>query len=280
MQQIAENGEKQQTTLNRRRFLATGAVAAVAGAVAPLRQGFAAEEGSLSAAEPVVEGVFPLAGSEGSSVFITGRGFDPDPENNVVLIGDGRARVEVIDAASNYLVGVIGPITTAGSGSVRVVTGKQRTPADRVVACAGGRSVATHCRALSVRAVAEAPASFRLVRRSPIAVEGDRSSGVALELGSGPAVAYRSAEVEVSLPSGATQRFEVKLPSAAASPAQFASHLAHHLDRTSGLHATARGSKMTVSKSPSGSEWLRIDLRITGKTKRGLWFTSWSGRVA
>jgi hypothetical protein len=270
--------------LSRRGFLATGAMAAAGGALAPMSRALALESNQAMGAEaPRIERVFPLAGAEGDDLFVLGQGFDPDPEKSRIVLGDGRAKVEVVAAAPGYLVGRIGPVTAADLGELRVLIGEPVTCGDTAVDCQGMRSVATGRRAFAVRSAAAAPERFQLVRRSPFAAEGGAPAGLEVELAAGPARRYRGARVEIWSSSGLADSFALQLAGAGAAPEGFAAHLARHLQESgaaSGLGATARGTRVALSRAAGAAGWLRIDLRTTAESGRGAWFSSWSGRLA
>jgi hypothetical protein len=271
---------------NRRGFLAAGAMAAIGGALLPARNALGL--GAESGAAPTLERIFPLEGTEGDNLFVVGTGFDPEPENNWIVLGGGSARVEVVHAARNHLVGVIGPVVAAGHGAVHVFTGAAARPRETVTTRSGVQSVAVHRGLSHARPVAAPAETFHLLRRSPFTTDGDRASGLEIELGSGPVRAYRGARIDVWSSEGARHSIEVEIPSGSAEPEEFALHLADHLRRiTPGapLAPTARGTRLLIAStglagSLGTAEWLRIDLRATALSRRGPWFSSWSGRLA
>jgi len=72
---------------------------------------------------PVITGVSPAMGSEGTVITITGFNFDTNPLNSCIFIGTG-ARAQVTAATSTQLTAVIGPVFQAlPADVVTVVTG-------------------------------------------------------------------------------------------------------------------------------------------------------------
>lgn len=277
--------EPERAGLNRRGFLATGAVAAIGGALLPAREALALEIGEGAA--PAIEKVFPLTGAEGDSLILVGEGFAPEPENNWIVLGNGSARVEVVHASRTHLVGVIGPVVAPGEGAVHVFTGAPARPVETVVERHGLRSVAIHRRLSRVRSVAPGAGPFRLLRRSPFTAGEERSPTLEIELDAGPARTYCGARLDLGPREGKRHSVEVEVATGSAGPEEFARHLADHLRGAPAgapVSARARGTRLLLIgagplESPGAADWVRVDLRTTAVSRRGSWFSSWSGRL-
>ena len=79
--------------------------------------------------EPEILSVDPPAATTGDIVTITGRGFDPDPDNNcvIVMIGNESIGLEVLGATGEKLITRVGPVPPgAGPGQIMVGRGKGR----------------------------------------------------------------------------------------------------------------------------------------------------------
>jgi IPT/TIG domain len=109
--------------VDRRRFLAAGALAS--GAAAFSAPSVLLAQGS-PVISPVITSVFPTSGAEGTVITILGNGFDPNPANNLVVLGT-LAKADVIQATTFQLVARIGPVVAAGSAALTVVVGTSTT---------------------------------------------------------------------------------------------------------------------------------------------------------
>jgi IPT/TIG domain len=105
--------------VDRRRFLAAGALAS--GAAAFSTPSVLLAQGS-PVISPVITSVFPASGTEGTVITILGNGFDPNPANNLVVLGT-LATADVIQATTFQLVARIGPVVAPGSVGLTVVVG-------------------------------------------------------------------------------------------------------------------------------------------------------------
>jgi IPT/TIG domain-containing protein len=105
--------------VDRRRFLAAGALAS--GAAAFSAPSVLLAQGS-PVISPVITSVSPTSGAEGTVITIVGNGFDPNPANNLVVLGT-LAKADVIQATPFQLVARIGPVVAAGSVGLTVVVG-------------------------------------------------------------------------------------------------------------------------------------------------------------
>lgn len=117
MSENEETGSK--IKVDRRRFLAAGALAS--GAAAFSTPSVLLAQGS-TVISPVITSVFPTSGAEGTVITIVGNGFDPNPANNLVVLGT-LAKADVIQASPSQLVARIGPVVAAGSVGLTVVVG-------------------------------------------------------------------------------------------------------------------------------------------------------------
>jgi hypothetical protein len=112
-----ESEVQQLSEVDRRRFLTAGALGVAAWSTPSVLR---AQGGSVIS--PVVFGITPRSGAEGTQVLITGSGFDPNPANNSVLFGKS-ARGEVLQATATQLVVKIGPVAATGTVTLSVVSG-------------------------------------------------------------------------------------------------------------------------------------------------------------
>lgn len=143
---------------------------------------------SVISSAPVVTGVTPLSGSEGTIVTISGRLFDSNPVNSSVSFAGGGARGKVISASPTQLQVQIGTVAALQSGDVTVVGGQGVALAPFQFVEGGTAYFVSHAsRFMGAGPTAAAGVAFSLTAPSPDALAGTfTGTGVSYALPGGP----------------------------------------------------------------------------------------------